>query len=132
MTRARRLAGHCRGHCRDLALFVGFALLLLRSLLHVGVGIYAANQQLQIPLLMRPAAPTLFPGDPFVDSLRYYASPLWWPISLLLRFVEVPTLMALLGVLSRVFSLWSIGRLAAALAPGSRTALLAGWCLAAL
>lgn len=65
----------------NLTIFKYALILLLPSLAFSGILLYYSNQALQIPLIHKLYNPSLYPNDPFVDTLPSYPSILWKTIA---------------------------------------------------
>jgi hypothetical protein len=96
------------------------------------MGVVISNQELQIPVVKHIVDPALFPGDPFVATLGHFASALWPVVALPARWVSIEPLLVVLFLIERALVMYAFGRLASAIAKGSRTALIGGWLFAAL
>jgi hypothetical protein len=111
-----------------------FVVCYVASLIQTGIGYLSPglNQEMQVPLVQMLNDPALFPGDPFMATMPYYPSMVWRVVALLGRAVPLPALLVTLLLLERWLLLWSAGRLARALAPGSRLAVVGAWTMFAL
>ncbi len=115
-----------------LSVFPYAILLYLGSVLWTGCGIYWSNHALQLPLVFKLNDPSLYPNDPFVSTLPYYAAPLWKAVALLNRLFRIEPLLIGLFLLERLLVLYAGARLAFAFAPGSKLAAIGGMALLAL
>lgn len=104
----------------------------ISSLLVTGYLIYSSNQALQIPLVFKLNEPTLYPNDPFGDTLPYYSSMLWRVIALLVRVIPLEPLLLILFLAERLLVIYAAGKLAQTFAPKSQLASVGAMALFAL
>ena len=107
------------------AAFFALALLLCAlSVLRTGYHVFLVNHALQIPYLKHFNNAALYPHDPLVATARHHSTMLWRGLAVVTRCLPLePTLFALF-LLERFVQLAAAGRIAAALAPRSRLALV--------
>jgi hypothetical protein len=109
---------------------VGLALL---SILASGYAFYSENHAIQIPLVESLSNPSLFEGDPFVDTLDAYPSLLWRFLALVgAQGAWLQGLLFVGFVAERLLLVYACGRLSRALWPGSRLALYSACALPVL
>lgn len=106
-------------------MFLSGALLFAASLARTGYSVMMDNQPIHAPVWQRWMDPTLYPGDAFVSTLGGYASFVWPVFGLIARFVPAETLLWVLFLCERALVIAGAGYLAAAVIPGSRTAVIA-------
>lgn len=99
------------------------------SLLVSGIEIYTQNHAIQVPLVRWINDPSLYPGDPFIASLSRYPTTLWYLVALLARAFPLGPLLVVLLAIERLFVICAAGRLARALVPGSRLAVVGAMAL---
>ena len=106
-----------------------FWILLASTLLITKIGAYCWNHAIQIPLVNWLNDRSLYPHDPYMEVLARYPFGLWRLVALLARIFPLEGTLRSLFVLERMFALYAAGRLAAALAPGRRLAVVAAVAL---
>jgi len=106
--------------------------LTLLSILVTGYCVYCAGHALELPLVLELQDSALFPADPFVETLVFYPSVVWWLVSLASRVVDLEIVLGLGFLLMRVLLIASAVRLGRALVPDSQGAAWAGAALLAL
>ena len=104
----------------------------LASILITGYAVYIENQALQIPLVNWLNNPSLYPHDPFAETLRYYASPLWYLVAFVSRLVPLEPLLFGFFVVERLLVILSAGYLAYSFAPQSKLAVVGSMAVFAL
>lgn len=97
-----------------------------------GYGAFVGNHAIQIPLVHILQDPSLYPGDPFVDTLRDYPVALWRIIALLADWMPVRAILLGGFLLTRLLAVASAGILASVLAPRSRLAILCAMAFMAM
>ena len=102
------------------------------SLFVTGFRIYLSNNSFQIPLVHILNDPTLFPNDPLVATLPYYASMLWRFVAFGARFFPIEKLLVTLFLLERLLVIYAAGRLARTFMPGSKLAAIGAMAMFAL
>jgi hypothetical protein len=112
--------------------YVYILLFYISSLLITGYVIYSSNQALQIPLIYKLNDPTLYPNDPFGDTLPYYSSMLWRVIALLVKVIPLEPLLLTLFLVYRLFLIYAASHLAQTFAPKSQLAAVGAMALFAL
>jgi hypothetical protein len=103
--------------------------LFVASLLNTGYDAAGENHAIQIPLVNWLKDPSLYPHDPFMTVLARYPSALWPLVASGARVFPLEGMLFTLLILERLFVLFAAGRLARALAPRSRLAVVAATAL---
>jgi hypothetical protein len=116
----------------QLPIYLYAIILFLASLLVTGYAVYTQNQPLQIPLVYLLNNPSLYPNDPFVATLPRYASTLWYAVSWFSGVIPLETLLLILFLFERLLVIYAAGRLAEALLPNSRIAVVGAMATFAL
>jgi hypothetical protein len=116
----------------QLSTHIYAGILFLASVLVTGYGVYVGNHPLQIPLVHLINDPSLYPNDPFADTLPYYASTLWQVVARMARVVPLEPLLLGLFLIERLFVIYAGGHLARVFAPKSQLAVVATMALFAL
>jgi hypothetical protein len=104
----------------------------IASILITGYAVYIENQALQIPLVHWINNPSLYPHDLFTETLRYYASPLWYLVAFVSRIIPLEPLLFGLFVLERLLVIFAAGYLAYTFAPKSKLAVVGAMAIFAL
>jgi hypothetical protein len=104
----------------------------IASILITGYAVYIENQALQIPLVHWINNPSLYPHDLFTETLRYYASPLWYLVAFVSRIIPLEPLLFGLFVLERLLVIFAAGYLAYTFAPKSKLAVVGAMATFAL
>jgi len=117
---------------RATGVVAGCCALYLGSLVSTGIDVGIGNHELQIPLVLELNDGSLYPHDPFVETLGSYPAPLWHIVAALARLAPLSPLLVILLALSRLFTLWAAGRLAATLSENNPLAILGAWTVVAL
>ncbi len=112
-----------------LAWVPGLALL---STLNTGYRFYCDNHALLLPRVKTFLDPSLFPDDPFVETLANLVLGVWWLVAQLSRWIDLEHLLLVLFLLTRCLLVYSCARLGAAFFPRSRLAPWAGAVLGSL
>lgn len=86
--------------------------------------VYIENQALQIPLVHWINNSALYPNDPFAETLRYYASPLWYLVAFVSRAIPLEPLLFGFFILERLLVIFAAGYLAHTFAPKSKLAVV--------
>ena len=115
-----------------MSLYIYGFLLYVASILITGYGIYVENQALQIPLVHWLNNSALYPHDPFAETLRYYASTVWYVVALGTRFIALEPLLWGLFLIERLLVIFAAGYLAWAFAPKSKLAVVGAMAIFAL
>lgn len=97
-----------------------------------GYGSFVGNHAIQIPLVHILRDPTLYPGDPFVDTLRDYPVALWRVIAVIADWVPIRAILIGGFPLTRLLVVASAGILASVLSPQSRLAVLCAMAFMAM
>jgi hypothetical protein len=92
------------GVSAELALLVCAVMSVSYQGFHFGV----VNNHLQVPLLLKAQDPTLFPNDPFADTLRNYFSIVWWLLARLPDVGDWAPLFLVLQIFARYLLLSAI------------------------
>jgi hypothetical protein len=107
-----------------VALFVWFTII---SLLITGYRhIYGSNHAYQLVLVQKLNDPTLYPNDPFADTVYHYASAFWYVIAWLARFIDLSVVLFVFFLLNKLLFLLAGFRLARTFFPDSRYAPVVG------
>ena len=106
------------------SLFFYSCFFCLASILITRYEVYAENQALQLPLVHWINNPALYSNDPFAETLRYYASPLWYAVAFGGRFIALEPLLFLLFLLERLLLFYAVGTLAHRFVPKSHLAMV--------
>jgi hypothetical protein len=107
-----------------VVLFMGFTLV---SLLITGYRhIYGSNHAYQLVLVQKLNDPTLYPNDPFADTVYHYASAFWYVIAWLARFIDLSVVLFVFFLLNKLLFLLAGFRLARTFFPDSRYAPVVG------
>jgi hypothetical protein len=107
-----------------VALFVWFTII---SLLITGYRhIYGGNHAYQLVLVQKLNDPTLYPNDPFADTVYHYASAFWYVIAWLARFIDLSVVLFVFFLLNKLLFLLAGFRLARTFFPDSRYAPVVG------
>ena len=104
----------------------------LASLLYTGYYYFVANQCLQVPLIYYLNDPTIYPHDPFAQTLPFYASMLWRIVAWLHLVVPIKPLLLVLFLMERGLVLYAAAKLALALSNYSRLAAVAAMVMFSL
>ncbi|MBF2022539.1 MAG: hypothetical protein IGR93_21230 [Hydrococcus sp. C42_A2020_068] len=104
----------------------------LVSILVTGYRVHTENQALQIPLVHYINDPSLYPNDPFGQTLPYYASAVWYLVALGNRIFPLEPLLFSLFVLERLLVIFAAGYTAKTFAPHSKLAIIGAMALIAL
>lgn len=104
----------------------------IASIFITGYAVYIENQALQIPLVHWINNPSLYPHDPFAETLRYYASPLWYLVAFVSRIIPLEPLLFGLFILERLLVIFAAGYLAYTFAPKSKLAVVGAMATFAL
>jgi hypothetical protein len=104
----------------------------IASIFITGYAVYIENQALQIPLVHWINNPSLYPHDPFAETLRYYASPLWYLVAFFSRIIPLEPLLFGLFSLERLLVIFAAGYLAYTFAPKSKLAVVGAMVIFAL
>lgn len=107
-------------------------IIVVASLLQTGYSIHYGNQAFQIPLVYWLTNASLYPNDPFVATLPYYASMLWRVVAWVTQLIPLEPLLLKLFLLERVLVIGAAGYLAQTLIPQSRFAAVGAMLLFAL
>lgn len=91
-----------------------FVVLLAVSFLATGYSVYNWNHALQIPHVNRISDSSLYPGDPFVESLDSYLGVLWPLLAFLGPLVSLKVLLAVGFIMERLLGLFAARELARA------------------
>jgi hypothetical protein len=94
-----------------------------------GYGVYYGNQSLQIPFVQRINDPSLFPHDPFADTLNYYVSALWFLVAWISRIIPLKATLLILFLCGKLLSFHAAAQVARAFAPGSHLAIIGSMAL---
>jgi len=106
------------------ALFIWFTII---SLLITGYRhIYGSNHVYQLVLVQKLNDPTLYPNDPFADTVYHYASAFWYVIAWLARFIDLSVVLFVFFLLNKLLFLLAGFRLARTFFPDSRYAPVVG------
>ena len=114
------------------SLFLYSLFFCLTSILITKYEVYAENQALQLPLIHWINNPELYPNDPFAETLRYYASTLWYVVAFGIRFISLEPLLFLLFLLERLLLFFAVGTVARRFVPNSQLAMVGAMTLFAL
>jgi hypothetical protein len=107
-----------------VALFIWFTII---SLLITGYQhIYGSNHAYQLVLVQKLNDPTLYPSDPFADTVYHYASVFWYVIAWLSRFVDLSVVLFVFFLLNKPLFLLAGFRLARTFFPESHYAPVVG------
>lgn len=104
----------------------------LLSLFVSGYDVFVNNHDLQIPLLKIINDPTLYPGDPFVQTLGRYASYLWYAVAWGTQFISLERLFFGLFLIERMLVIAFAGYLAWIVSEKSRLATIGAMAMFAL
>ena len=104
----------------------------IASILITRYEVYSENQALQLPLVHWLNNPELYPNDPFAETLRYYASTLWYAVAFGIRFIPLEPLLFILFVLERLLLFYAVGTLAHRFVPKSQLAIAGAMTIFAL
>jgi hypothetical protein len=107
-----------------VVLFMGFTLV---SLLFTGYQhIYGSNHAYQLVLVQRLNDSTLYPNDPFADTVFHYASAFWYVVAWLSSIVELSFVLFAFFLVNKFLFLLAGFRLARTFFPDSRYAPVVG------
>ena len=107
-----------------IALFLWFTII---SLLITGYQhLYGGNHAYQLVLVQKLNDPTLYPNDPFADTVYHYASAFWYVIAWLARFIDLSVVLFVFFLLNKLLFLLAGFRLARTFFPDSRYAPVVG------
>jgi hypothetical protein len=107
-----------------VALFVWFTII---SLLFTGYQhIYGSNHAYQLVLVQRLNDSTLYPNDPFADTVFHYASAFWYVVAWLSSVVELSFVLFAFFLVNKFLFLLAGFRLARTFFPDSRYAPVVG------
>jgi hypothetical protein len=101
-------------------LFIQWGILFISSLMISGYQLYSDNQAVQIPLILSYNNSSLFPNDPFIDTLVHYASPFYRVVAELINYINLESLLVLLFLFTRALILFAAAYLAIVINPGSK------------
>jgi hypothetical protein len=107
-------------------------LLAIASILITGYAVYIENQALQIPLIHYINNLSLYPNDPFGQTLPYYASVIWYIVALGTRIFPLEPFLFVLFLLERLLVIFAAGYTAKTFAPNSKLAPVATMAVFAL
>ncbi len=107
-----------------IALFIWFTIVsfLITGYQHI----YGSNHPFQLLLVQRLNDPTLYPNDPFADTVFDYASVLWYVVAWLSRFVDLSVVLFVFFLINKLLFLLAGFRLARTFFPDSRYAPIIG------
>ena len=88
--------------------------------------IYGGNHAYQLVLVQKLNDPTLYPNDPFADTVYHYASAFWYVIAWLARFIDLSVVLFVFFLLNKLLFLLAGFRLARTFFPDSRYAPVVG------
>ena len=112
-----------------IALFLWFTII---SLLITGYQhLYGGNHAYQLVLVQKLNDPTLYPNDPFADTVYHYASAFWYVIAWLSRFADLSAVLFVFFLLNKPLFLLAGFRLARTFFPDSRYAPVVGMAMMA-
>lgn len=92
-------------------------IIIVASICYTSMGFGLDNHAIELPLIKLLGNPSLYPGDPFAQALRLYPVPLWHLVAFMARVVPLKALLLGLFLCERVLLIFSIRRLARAIAP---------------
>lgn len=107
-------------------------ILYFASILVTGYAVYVENQALQIPLIHFINDRSLYPNDPFSETLPYYASIVWYLVAFTNRFLPLEPLLFTFFLIERLLLIFAVGYLARTFAPNSKLAAIAAMAVFAL
>jgi hypothetical protein len=116
----------------NVPVFLYALIFTVLSLILTGYRVYYGNQAIQIPLVYSFNDRSLYPNDPFVATLPYYASMLWQVVALGARAINLETLLLVGYLLERLLAICAAGYLARTFAPKSDLAVVGAMAMFAL